>query len=194
MARSESSNNLAPLGCWRCPDGTPLRGAPSGLPRRCAPRASPETSLRSASGDGDTGIRTQIGWSLRWISAPVNRHGQGATPLRLTLFSSSPSLEPPMMPGYTMSPGGCACGKERKEQRGLGVGQAFLVWAPATKREPGPGMRKAQAFLIFCARLRRRIFFLRHFQRCLPGFFQARELRFMESHLPRGAGGPHGPL
>jgi hypothetical protein len=32
---------------------------------------------------------------------------------------------------------------------------------------------------IFCARFRRRIFFLRHFHRCLPRFFHAREPRFI---------------
>lgn len=32
---------------------------------------------------------------------------------------------------------------------------------------------------IFCALFRLRIFFLRHFHRCLPRFFQARELLFM---------------
>jgi len=36
---------------------------------------------------------------------------------------------------------------------------------------------------IFWARLRRRIFFLRHFHRCLPRFFQARELRFIIPEL-----------
>jgi len=36
-----------------------------------------------------------------------------------------------------------------------------------------------QRWRIFCSRLRRRIRFLRHFQRILPRFFHARELRFM---------------
>ena len=60
------------------------------------------------------------------------------------------------------------------------------------RRESGPRTTRgtwgrAYAFRIFCARFRRRIFFLRHFQRCLPGFFQARLLRFMDSRRPRGA-------
>jgi hypothetical protein len=38
-------------------------------------------------------------------------------------------------------------------------------------------------FRIFCARLRRLIFFLRHFHLCLPRFFQARELLFIR--IPR---------
>ena len=36
-----------------------------------------------------------------------------------------------------------------------------------------------QRWRIFCSRLRRRMRFLRHFQRILPRFFHARELRFM---------------
>lgn len=46
----------------------------------------------------------------------------------------------------------------------------------------------AYALRIFWARFLRRIFFLRHFQRCLPGFFQARELRFMSVTVPGGTG------
>jgi len=38
---------------------------------------------------------------------------------------------------------------------------------------------------IFCSRFRRRIRFLRHFQRIFPRFFQAREERFTGS--PGGA-------
>ena len=38
---------------------------------------------------------------------------------------------------------------------------------------------QAQTLRIFCAFFRRRIFFFRHFQRCLPRFFQTLELRFM---------------
>lgn len=34
---------------------------------------------------------------------------------------------------------------------------------------------------IFCCRLRRLIFFLRHFHLCLPRFFQARELLFISN-------------
>lgn len=45
---------------------------------------------------------------------------------------------------------------------------------------------QAYALRIFWARFLRRIFFLRHFQRCLPGFFQARELRFMSGTLSGG--------
>ena len=48
------------------------------------------------------------------------------------------------------------------------------------------GKAEAYAFRIFWARFRRRIFFLRHFQRCLPGFFQARELRFMSDTVLSG--------
>ncbi len=36
-----------------------------------------------------------------------------------------------------------------------------------------------QRWRIFCSRLRRRMRFLRHFQRILPRFFHAREPRFM---------------
>jgi len=35
-----------------------------------------------------------------------------------------------------------------------------------------------QRWRIFCSRFRRRIRFLRHFQRICPRFFHARELRF----------------
>ena len=58
------------------------------------------------------------------------------------------------------------------------------------KRGPGlePCRCGAYALRIFWARFRRRIFFLRHFQRCLPGFFQARELRFMSVTVPYGTG------
>ncbi|KYK30025.1 MAG: hypothetical protein AYK23_04785 [Candidatus Proteinoplasmatales archaeon SG8-5] len=38
---------------------------------------------------------------------------------------------------------------------------------------------QAQALRIFCAFFRRLIFFLRHFQRCFPRFFQTLELRFI---------------
>ena len=48
---------------------------------------------------------------------------------------------------------------------------------------------QAYALRIFWARFRRRIFFLRHFHRCLPGFFQARELRFMRRTCPLGQAG-----
>jgi len=41
------------------------------------------------------------------------------------------------------------------------------------------GGGRAYCFRIFCARMRRRIRFLRHFQRMWPRFFQTRELRFM---------------
>ncbi len=41
---------------------------------------------------------------------------------------------------------------------------------------------------IRCARIRRRIRFLRHFQRIWPRFFQTRELRFMGARPTRGDG------
>jgi hypothetical protein len=43
----------------------------------------------------------------------------------------------------------------------------------------GEARETPQRWRIFCSRLRRRIRFLRHFQRILPRFFHARELRFM---------------
>jgi len=42
----------------------------------------------------------------------------------------------------------------------------------------------AHRWRIFCSRLRRRIRFLRHFQRIFPRFFQAREERFTGSPAP----------
>jgi hypothetical protein len=41
---------------------------------------------------------------------------------------------------------------------------------------------------IFCARMRRRMRFLRHFQRMWPRFFQTRELRFILGRPKWGAG------
>ena len=54
---------------------------------------------------------------------------------------------------------------------------AWLHHAPDGKEER---MQEIPYYLRFSwARLRRRIFFLRHFQRWCPRFFQTRELRFM---------------
>lgn len=87
-----------------------------------------------------------------------------------------------MIPDYTMSPrgrrGAYATGSGTPRREGM--------------EEGARGARKgrvAYALRIFWARLRRRIFFLRHFQRCLPGFFQARELRFMDGHVHPGVRG-----
>jgi len=51
--------------------------------------------------------------------------------------------------------------------------------------DPAPG--SAYCFLIFCALMRRRIRFLRHFHRMWPRFFQTREERFIPSLTERAA-------
>ena len=43
----------------------------------------------------------------------------------------------------------------------------------------------AHRWRIFCSRLRRRMRFLRHFQRIFPRFFQARDERFIGCRAPR---------
>ena len=55
------------------------------------------------------------------------------------------------------------------------------------KKDPASGTRAGLEahFCLRASRFRRRIFFFRHFQRCLPRFFHARELLFMGSPLPK---------
>lgn len=56
---------------------------------------------------------------------------------------------------------------------------------------PGPplsGPKGVYWALIFWALMRRRILFLRHFQRMWPRFFQTRELRFIQVHPRRRSG------
>jgi hypothetical protein len=54
-----------------------------------------------------------------------------------------------------------------------------INWSPRGCRITPYPHGEPHLLRIFWARLRRRIFFLRHFQRCLPLFFQARELLFI---------------
>ena len=61
------------------------------------------------------------------------------------------------------------------------VGLRVLGGHGPRRGEGGIKPSSAYRFRIFCARFRRRIFFLRHFHRMLPRFFQAREDRFMNA-------------
>lgn len=54
-----------------------------------------------------------------------------------------------------------------------------INWSPRGYRVTPHPHRDRYALRIFCARFLRRIFFLRHFHRCLPRFFHAREPRFI---------------